>query len=411
MTLFQTVAIVLCLSAAASYVNYRYLHLPATIGLMVTSLSFSLVIVGLAETGFINLAGVNRFVKNIDFNQLLLHGMLAFFLFAGAMHVNFAELKRQKWPVSIMATVGVFFATFITGGLFWLVTFSLNLHVPLIHALLFGALVSPTDPISVLGIMKRMKTPKPLEVVITAESLFNDGVGVVVFLTLLQIVMNHSQPTYVEVSAFLVEEAVGGAVLGYAMGMLVYFLMRKVDDYQIEILLTLALAAGGYVLAELWHVSAPIAIVVSGLVIGNRGPKMAIPAATLERLDIFWELVDDILNAVLFMLIGLEVISLSPNRIFLLVGLFAIVVVLIGRFLSIVLSAGIVRFQRNFTRGEIVVMTWAGLRGGLSMAMALSLPDFPDKEIILSATYMVVVFSVLVQGLTLSGVIRRALFD
>ncbi|MDE3020970.1 MAG: sodium:proton antiporter [Pseudomonadota bacterium] len=410
MTLFQTVAIVLCLSAFAAYINYRYLHLPTTIGLMVVSLSISLVIVGFAATGLIDLSGVDRFVKSINFYQLILNGLLAFFLFAGAMHVNFAELKLQKWPVAVMATIGVFSATIITGGLFWLLTYFLDLHVSLLHALLFGALISPTDPISVLGIMKRMKTPKSLEIVITAESLFNDGVGVVVFLTLLQIALSHTQPAYLDISVFMLGEAAGGVAMGYVLGMMVSFFLREVDDYQIEILMTLALAAGGYALAELIHVSAPIAIVVSGLVIGNRGQNRAVSALVLERLDIFWELVDDILNAVLFMLIGLEVIALSPDRIFLVLGFFAIAVVLIGRLASIVLSAGIIRPIRHFTKGEIAVMTWAGLRGGLSMAMALSIPDIPGKRIILTVTYVVVVFSVLVQGLSLSAVIRRALF-
>ena len=410
MTLFQTVAIVLCLSAFAAYINYRYLHLPTTIGLMVVSLSISLVIVGFAATGLIDLSGVDRFVKSINFYQLILNGLLAFFLFAGAMHVNLAELKLQKWPVAVMATIGVFSATIITGGLFWLLTYFLDLHVSLLHALLFGALISPTDPISVLGIMKRMKTPKSLEIVITAESLFNDGVGVVVFLTLLQIALSHTQPAYLDISVFMLGEAAGGVAMGYVLGMMVSFFLREVDDYQIEILMTLALAAGGYALAELIHVSAPIAIVVSGLVIGNRGQKRAVSALVLERLDIFWELVDDILNAVLFMLIGLEVIALSPDRIFLVLGFFAIAVVLIGRLASIVLSAGIIRPIRHFTKGEIAVMTWAGLRGGLSMAMALSIPDIPGKRIILTVTYVVVVFSVLVQGLSLSAVIRRALF-
>ncbi|HVC50202.1 MAG TPA: sodium:proton antiporter [Burkholderiales bacterium] len=410
MTLFQTVAIVLCLSAFAAYINYRYLHLPTTIGLMVVSLSISLVIVGFAATGFIDLSGVDRFVKSINFYQLILNGLLAFFLFAGAMHVNLAELKLQKWPVAVMATIGVFSATIITGGLFWLLTYFLDLHVSLLHALLFGALISPTDPISVLGIMKRMKTPKSLEIVITAESLFNDGVGVVVFLTLLQIALSHTQPAYLDISVFMLGEAAGGVAMGYVLGMMVSFFLREVDDYQIEILMTLALAAGGYALAELIHVSAPIAIVVCGLVIGNRGQKRAVSALVLERLDIFWELVDDILNAVLFMLIGLEVIALSPDRIFLVLGFFAIAVVLIGRLASIVLSAGIIRPIRHFTKGEIAVMTWAGLRGGLSMAMALSIPDIPGKRIILTVTYVVVVFSVLVQGLSLSAVIRRALF-
>ncbi|MDE3208853.1 MAG: sodium:proton antiporter, partial [Pseudomonadota bacterium] len=363
MTLFETIAIILCLAAMASYINHAYMHLPATIGLMVISLVLSLVLIGLAETGLIHVGTVSYFVNRIDFNKLLLHGILAFFLFAGAMHVNLAELNRQKWPVMVMATLGVFFATFITGGLFWGAGQLLNLKIPLLHALLFGALIAPTDPISVLGIMKKMNTPKSLEVVITAESLFNDGVGIVVFLTLLSMVMSPRQPTVSGVSLFLLKEAVGGMALGYVMGKGVFLLLRKVNDYQVEILFTLALASGGYVLAELLHMSAPIAIVVAGLVMGNRGQVQGVESVSIQRLDLFWELVDDILNAVLFMLVGLEVIALSPELVFLALGLMSIVVVLIGRWMSIVLSVGLVRIRHPFSKGEITVMTWAGLRG------------------------------------------------
>ena len=407
MTLFQTTAGIISLAALASYLNHRYVRLPATMGLMVIGLMLSLGFVLLGKAGVIDVAQAANLVREIDFSETLLHGMLAFLLFAGALHVDISDLSRQKGVIGVLATVGVVMATFATGGLFWAGAHLLGFDLPFIYALLFGALISPTDPIAVLGILKQAGAPKSLETKITGESLFNDGIGVVVFLTILDIVVSGQTPAVGEVATFLLVEALGGAALGLLMGWVVYRLLRSVDAYPVEVLLTLALAAGGYSLAEAIHVSAPIAIVVAGLLIGNHGRSFAMSDKTREHLDTFWELLDEILNAVLFVLMGLEVIALTLEWGYLALGGLAIVAALLARLLSVGLPIGLMRFGRPFSPGVVPILTWGGLRGGISIALALSLPATPERDLILTATYVVVVFSVLVQGLTLGPLIRR----
>jgi CPA1 family monovalent cation:H+ antiporter len=407
MTLFQTTAGIISLAALASYLNHRYVRLPATMGLMVIGLVLSLGFVLLGKTGAIDVSHAAGFVRGIDFSETLLHGMLAFLLFAGALHVDLSDLASQKGIIAVLATVGVVLATFATGGLFWAGAHLLGFDLAFIYALLFGALISPTDPIAVLGILKQAGAPQSLEIKITGESLFNDGIGVVVFLTILDIAVSGAAPATGEVAKFLLEEAVGGVALGLALGWAVYRLLRSVDAYPVEVLLTLALAAGGYSLAEAVHVSAPIAIVVAGLVIGNHGRSFAMSDKTREHLDTFWELLDEILNAVLFVLMGLEVIALTLAWGYLALGVAAIVAALLARLLSVGLPIGLMRLSRGFSPGTVRILTWGGLRGGISIALALSLPPSPERDLILSATYMVVVFSVLVQGLTLGPLIRR----
>ena len=324
MTLFQTIAAILSTAALANYLNHRYLRLPATMGLMVIGLLVSLGFVLLGKAGLIDVAHAAGFVRGIDFSETLLHGMLAFLLFAGALHVDLSELREQKVVIAVLATVGVVLATFATGWLFWIAAWLLGFDLPFIYALLFGALISPTDPIAVLGILKQAGAPRNLAIKITGESLFNDGIGVVVFLTLLNIALSGSPPETGEVATFLLEEAVGGAALGLALGWVSFRLLRSVDEYAVEVLLTLALAAGGYSLAEAVHVSAPIAIVVAGLVIGNHGRALAMSDKTREHVDTFWELLDEILNAVLFVLMGLEVIALTLKGSYLALGGLAI---------------------------------------------------------------------------------------
>jgi Na+:H+ antiporter len=407
MTVFQITAAVLSLAALANYLNHRYVRLPATMGLMVIGLLLSLGFVLLGKTGVIDMAQAANFVRDIDFSNTLLHGMLAFLLFAGALHVDLSDLSTEKGPITVLSTAGVVLATFVTGGLFWVGAHLLGFGLPFIHALLFGALISPTDPIAVLGILKQAGAPKSLEIKITGESLFNDGIGVVVFLTILDIAVSGAAPVPGEVAIFLLEEAVGGVALGLFLGWVVFRLLRSVDAYAVEVLLTLALAAGGYSLAEAVHVSAPIAIVVAGLVIGNQGRAFAMSDKTREHLDTFWELVDEMLNAVLFVLMGLEVIALTLAWGYLALGVMAVVVVLLARLVSVGLPIGLMRLRRGFSRGSVRILTWGGLRGGISIALALSLPLSPERDLILTATYMVVVFSVLVQGLTLGPLIRR----
>ncbi|WP_133372149.1 cation:proton antiporter, partial [Sulfurirhabdus autotrophica] len=404
MTLFQIIAVLISMAAIASYLNHRFLRLPSTIGLMVIALLMSLCFVALGKLGLVELSHAAAFIRSIDFSEALLHGMLAFLLFAGALHVDLSDLASQKLPVAVLSTVGVVIATFITGALFWLGIHALGIDLPFIYALLFGALISPTDPIAVLGILKSAGAPKSLEIKITGESLFNDGIGVVIFLTILGIVVSGHEPDFSHIALFLLEEAVGGIGLGLSLGWIVYRLLRSVDNYQVEVLLTLALAAGGYSLAEVIHVSAPIAIVVAGLAIGNHGRAFAMSEKTREHLDPFWELLDEILNAVLFVLIGLEVLAVTLDWNTVAAGIMSIVVVLIARFISVSIPVLAMQFKRTFTKGAIKILTWGGLRGGISIALALSLPPSEYRDLILAVTYMVVVFSILVQGLTLGRV-------
>ena len=407
MDVLQIAALLLSLAAVFSYLNHRFVRLPTTIGLMLIALLVSLALLGL------DLAGLNfpadwarNVLGGIDFNQTLLHGMLSFLLFAGALHVNLEDLARQKWVIGILASVGVITSTFLIGLLSWWLFGLLGFGIDFIYCLLFGALISPTDPIAVLGILKTVGAPKSLETKIAGESLFNDGVGVVVFLVLLGIASS-GEVSASEVALLFAEEAVGGVMFGLLIGWIAYRMLAGVDNYQVEVLLTLALVMGGYALAETIHVSAPIAIVVAGLLIGNHGRVMAMSTKTREHLDTFWELVDEILNAVLFVLIGLEVLALSLEADSVLAALLLIPVVLLARFVSVGIPVTLLRPLRSFTPHAVKVLTWGGLRGGISVALALSLPAGAERDLILTVTYVIVVFSILVQGLSVGRLIRK----
>jgi CPA1 family monovalent cation:H+ antiporter len=405
MTVIQIISILLTVTALAAYLNHKYLKLPRTIGLMVITLTISFGFVLLGLLNIIDLSHATSFVRSLNFSATLLHGMLAFLLFAGALHVDINDLRSYKLPITILSTVGVVLATFITGFLVWVVAGWLNLNLPFIYALLFGALISPTDPIAVLGILKKAKAPKSLETIITGESLFNDGVGVVVFLMIVDVIFSGKGFSFGNMAQFFMIEAIGGIAMGLLMGWIFYRLLKSVDNYQVEILLTLALATGGYALAEYIHVSAPIAIVVAGLFIGNHGRSFAMSDHSREHLDTFWELVDEIMNAILFVLIGLEVIAVTLSAGFVQFAIAAIVVVLLARFISVYISVTAMRLFRSFGKGITEILTWGGLKGGISIALVLSLPSTPERDILLTATYIVVVFSVLVQGLTIGKVI------
>jgi len=334
MSLFEIAAILITLAALFSYFNERYVGMPTTIGLMFISLVISLGLIGMANIGLDVESRAESVLREIDFSELLLHGMLAFLLFAGALHVNLGDLLQQKWIISSLATAGVLTSTLIVAALTWILLRSLGLELPFIYCLLFGSLISPTDPIAVLGILKSANAPKSLETKITGESLFNDGVGVVVFIVLLDIARGGHELDGAQVLLFFLQEAVGGAVFGLATGFLVYWMLKSLDNYPVEILLTMALVTGTYALAETLHLSAPIAVVVAGLLIGNQGRSLAMSEKTCEHLDSFWELVDEILNAVLFVLIGLEILVLQFNVSYLLAGLAAIPLVLAARWVS-----------------------------------------------------------------------------
>ncbi|MCB1796661.1 MAG: sodium:proton antiporter, partial [Candidatus Competibacteraceae bacterium] len=386
-----------------------FIKLPTTIGVMVLAMVLSLILMSLGELGYAPIEQrAEAIISGIDFNQVLMQGMLSLLLFAGALHVNLEELAQKKWPIGILATVGVVASTFLVGIASWLVLDVFGISISLLYCLLFGALISPTDPIAVLGILKSAKAPKSLEIKIAGESLFNDGIAVVVFAILLGLAVGGEEVTLGSVALLFTEEALGGIVFGLAIGYVAYLLLKSIDSYDVEILITLALVLGGYALAIHLHVSGPIAMVVAGLMIGNHGRSLAMSDTTREHLDTFWELIDEILNAMLFVLIGLEMIILTFERDHLLASLLVIPIVLLARLACVGVPVHVMRrrFGFVFSPHAIKIMTWGGLRGGISVALALSLPLGPERQIVLALTYIVVLFSILVQGLTVGRLIK-----
>jgi CPA1 family monovalent cation:H+ antiporter len=402
MELLNAAAVLITLAAILGFINARFIGLPTTIGIMLIALTGSLVLIIAGKFGFADISEQARtLLQSIDFHETLMQGMLSFLLFAGALHVNLNDLAKQKWLILILATVGVVSSTFIIGSLTWVVLNALGLTIPFIYALLFGALISPTDPIAVMGILKQAGVSKSLETKIAGESLFNDGVGVVVFLVLLGIATSGQTPTAASIGMLFAQEALGGMVFGLVIGLIAFWMLSTVNNYQIEVLITLAVVMGGYALATKLHLSGPIAMVVAGLLIGNQGRMFAMSDATREHLDTFWELLDEILNAVLFVLIGLEILILSLREEYLLAALTIIPLVLLSRLTSVGLPIMVMRYFREFSPRVIEIMTWGGLRGGISIALALSLPLGAERDIIIAMTYAVVVFSIFVQGLTI----------
>lgn len=408
MKLFHILAILISLSAVFSYLNYRYLKLPTVIGLMLIAMLASLLVLllgpltqGIEEQAVVLLA-------TVDFDETLLHGMLSFLLFAGALHVNLADLARQRWVIAILATAGVLSSTFMIGYMAHWGFGILGLEIPLIYCFVFGSLISPTDPIAVLGILTKAGATKTLETKITGESLFNDGIAVVVFLVLLGIATGESEATITSVTALFMQEAVGGVVYGLGIGVFAYWMLKQIDNYTVEVLITLALTTGGYALAEILHLSAPIAIVVAGLLIGNHGRSFAMSDKTREHLDNFWELVDEILNAVLFVLIGMEVLVLAFKEAYLLAGLMVIPMALFARLVAVGIPIGIMRKFREFSPMAVTILTWGGLRGGISVALALSLPPGEIRDALVTITYIIVAFSIIVQGLTIGPLVQWA---
>lgn len=408
MSVFDILAVLITLSAFFSYLNHRYIRLPTTIGLMLFALLMSLGLIVAGHWGVGLVQQARLVVESIDFNQTLLKGMLSFLLFAGALHVNLSDLARQKWIISLLATFGIITSTFLVGTSQWLILGVLDVQMPWIYCLLFGALISPTDPIAVLGILKVAKIPKSLETKIIGESLFNDGVGVVVFLALLDIIMSGREVAASHFAFLFFIETGGGILFGLAIGLMAYQMLKNVDNYQVEILITLALVTGGYALAGYLHISGPIAIVVAGLLVGNHGRMLAMSQVTCEHLDTFWKLIDEILNAILFVLIGLEILVLPLSVKALLAGIVAIPVMLGARFVSVGIPILLLRPFRNFSPRVVRILTWGGLRGGISLALALCLPAGPERDLFLLITYVVVVFSVVVQGLTIGRLVKTS---
>ncbi len=407
MTDFEVASILVTLTAGLAYFNARVLRLPSAIGLMATALIGSLVVLALDALHVTEVAPrVALLLDRVDLSYALLHGMLGLLLFAGALHVSLGDLREFRAPIAVLALVGTAMSTALIGVSSYLVLSALGLGVPLVHCMVFGALISPTDPIAVLGILKAARAPRSLEVTITGESLFNDGVGVVIFLALAHVAAGG------DVSAggaawLLLKEAIGGLAFGLAVGYAGFLLLRSIDQYSVEILITLAMVLGGYVAAETLHVSAPIAAVAAGLLIGNQGRALAMSDTTRDHLDTFWELIDEILNAMLFLLIGLEVVHLRLSIGLAVAAAITIPLVLGARWVAVAVLLAALPAYRRRAPGARVLLTWGGLRGGISVALALSLPAGPVREVILLITYAVVVFSILVQGMTLGRVVRR----
>jgi monovalent cation:H+ antiporter, CPA1 family len=407
MDLFNILAILITLAAVFSYINHRYIGLPGPIGVMLIALCMSL---GMNLMDFLGIPLKQHaalVLGSINFNKALLHGMLSFLLFAGALHININDLLSRKWSIASLATAGTLLSTFIVGTATWWVLGLFDLRMSYAHCLLFGALISPTDPIAVLSILKTAGVPKSLEMKIAGESLFNDGVGVVVFLIILEIATGTHELDAAHIWMLFAQEAVGGALFGLGIGYVAYRMLKAVDNYQVEALITLSLVVGGYALADVLHLSGPIAIVVAGLLIGNQGRLLAMSDVTRQQLDAFWELLDDILNAVLFVMIGLEILMLSITYQFLLISLLIIPLVTISRFIAVGIPMTLLRTFRIFSPGAVRIMTWGGLRGGISIALALSIPPSPERPLILAVTYAVVIFSILVQGTTIKGLVKR----
>jgi len=413
MSIFEIGAFLIGLSAAFGYLNYRYLRLPHTIGLVVIALAASLIII-LIEV--LNPASsvmevVSGLLAQIDFHETVMRGMLSFLLFAGALHVDFTAFKSRARAIALMATLGILISTFLIGWVTWLMLNAFDIEMPFIWALVFGALISPTDPVAVLGLFKTVNVPETLEAKMAGESLFNDGVGVVIFTVVVAVAVGgngHGGDVGVLfVTELFFTEAVGGAILGLLAGYAGYRAMHHIDEHNLEIMITLALVMVTYAVALRLHMSGPIAMVVAGLFIGNKGMKHAVSETTRDYIRTFWSLLDEILNSVLFLLIGLEVLVIAKLVDHVGVALLAIPVTLAARWISVFVPISILSRWRTFTKGAIPILTWGGLRGGIAVALALSLPPNEYKPTILTITYAVVLFSIIVQGLTIKPLVER----
>jgi CPA1 family monovalent cation:H+ antiporter len=383
--------------------------MPNTIGLMIITIIFTVIVLLISVVDSTLLDLEKSIIASIDFKTVLLDEMLSFLLFAGALHTNFEQLKIQRWPILLFSTLGVLTSTFLVGiAMFFILQF-LNFDINFIYCLLFGALISPTDPIAVLGILKKAEVPKKLETKIVGESLFNDGVGVVIFLTIFQMANLGVENTSVtDILQLFGQEVLGGIALGGLLGWISYKLMSSIDDYDIEVIITLAAVMGGTVIAHKLHVSAPLAMVTAGLIVGNETVRSASMSDVTEKyVDKFWELIDILLNAVLFVLIGMEMLLLVFEGKYIIAGLIAIPVVLACRYISLFLPINLFKKKLDFVPKTNLIMTWGGLRGGISIALALGLTSEMHRDLFLVITYVVVVFSIIVQGLTVGALVKK----
>lgn len=413
MELYYTFSVLIVLASFFAYLNVRFLKLPGTIGIMIIAM---LVSVGIRLVGDSYFPETTKeffeLIKAFDFTEILMGAMLNFLLFAGALHVNFSDLREHKWPILTYATVSVVLSAFIIAGVFFYVAPLLGIEIPFIYCLLFGTLISPTDPIVVLGILKEAKVPKMIETKITGESLFNDGVAVVMFAVVLKMATDTSfDATFGSVSKLFLIEAGGGVLLGGLLGYKASSVMKKIDDYKVSVLITLSIVMGGFLIAKQLHFSSPLAMVIAGLIIGNYGKSVAMSETTRDYLSKFWELIDEILNAILFLFIGFELLMLPDLQEQLLLGVVAIFVCLLARTLAIFIPASTILRKNTYSRGSLTTMVWGGIRGGVSIALVMSIPNSAGelKDILLEVTYIVVLFSIVVQGLTVGAVAKKVL--
>jgi len=410
MEYFLIITALVFIAASFGYLNVRFLKLPNTIGLMVITIVFTLAVLALSYFDATLLNAEKYIISKIDFKTVLLDIMLSFLLFAGALHTNFTQLKIQRWPVLVFSTVGVLISTFLVGGAMYYVLQLIGLPVDFIYCLLFGALISPTDPIAVLGILKKAGVPKKLETKIVGESLFNDGVGVVVFLTIFQIAKLGDAGTIepLNIIALFGQEVIGGIALGLLIGFITYRLMKSIDDYDIEVIITLAAVMVGTAIAHQFHLSAPLAMVTAGLLVGNDTVRASTMSEITETyVDKFWELIDILLNTILFVLIGMEMLVLSFNLNYIIAGVIAIPLILTCRYISLLIPIKFFQKKLNFVPKTNLIMTWGGLRGGISIALALGLTQAMERDLFLVITYVVVVFSIIVQGLTVGTLVKK----
>lgn len=416
MELYYTFSILIVLASVFSYINLRYLKLPTTIGIMVIAMVVSVGVRLLGNQLFPSLTeNFVGLIEGFDFTEILMGAMLNFLLFAGALHINFSDLKEHKLPIITYATLSVVLSAFVISGLLYYVAPFLGIEIPYLYCLFFGTLISPTDPIVVLGILKQAKVPKRIETKITGESLFNDGVAVVMFAVVLKLATDTSfEPSFFSISKLFLLEAGGGILLGVLLGVLVSRLMKQVNDYQVSVLLTLSIVMGGFLIAKDLHISSPLAMVIAGLIIGNYGKKVAMNENTRDYLSKFWELIDEIMNAILFLFIGFELLLLPDLYEQFLLGGITIFICLLARALAIYIPAKTILRRRNtYSRGSLITMVWGGIRGGVSIALVMSIPTSAGevREVLLEITYIVVLFSIVIQGLTVGKVATKALKD
>jgi monovalent cation:H+ antiporter, CPA1 family len=408
MPVYNLITIIVVLTALFGYINHRFIKLPSTIGIMLISLTASLVVIALGNYNPGFFTTTRKLIKSIDFNTALMDVMLSFLLFAGAIHLDVAKLRQQRGPIIIFSTLGTLLSTFIVGALFYYTTSFFKLYIDFIHCLLFGSLISPTDPIAVLGIMRKANMPNSLETKITGESLFNDGVAVVIFITIMEVISNGPQyASMANITWLFVRETGGGIVLGVILGYAGFWLLKSIDNYIVEVGITLAIVMGGYTLANNLHVSGPLAMVIAGIITGNKSWELSMSETTRDYLDKFWEMIDEFLNGILFLLIGFEMLVIHFNTVIFWIGCVTILIVLFARFVSVAIPIAVLKFGRTFEKHAISILTWGGLRGGISVALALSIPHTGYRYVFVAVTYIIVLFSIIVQGLTIGKLAKR----